>query len=463
MNARELKEKSKFIGEELLKRNDFVIVNHHDADGLCSAAIIEKALEREEKNFKQITAKQLYSDTIKEIKRKGKNFVFVDFGSGQIDLLKETLKENFFVIDHHQPLKINYEFHLNPFLFGFDGGTEISGAGMTYMLAKELNKKNKDLSALAVVGAVGDMQDYTGKLKGLNREIVKEAEEINLIKKENDLRLYGKISRPLIQFLSFSTNPIFPGLTANEKACREFISRTGIELKQNEEWKTYSDLSKEEKKKFVSELIMYLISNGFSEEKAKNIIGETYTLLKEEKKSPLRDAKEFATLLNSCGRHGKSDIGLKVCLGDRNQAYKNAMHLLIEHRKQLKKGIEWVQRNGVKEEKEFYFFNAEKNIKEEIVGIIAGMLYGSILVKQKPIIAFAIQDNGLIKVSARGTDELIKKGLNLGKLLKEICIELGNEAEGGGHKIAAGCRINSSQVKEFKEKLNEKIREQLKN
>ena len=236
----------------------------------------------------------------------------------------------------------------------------------------------------------------------------------------------------------------------------------GIELKTKEKWRTYSDLNKEEKKLFTSSLIMHLIKSGSSEWQEKKIIGETFTLLKENPKSPLRDAKEFATLLNSCGRHGEPEIGLKVCMGDRINAYQNAMELLLEHRRQLREGITWVKQQGIQKEKEFYFFDSGDIIKEEIVGIIAGMLYGSPMIEQnKPIIAFAKQSEELIKVSARGTDELIRKGLNLGKLLREICLELGKDAEGGGHKIAAGCRINSFQQKEFKEKLNEKIKEQL--
>ncbi len=461
-NFQELKKRNKEIAEEILKRNEFVIINHHDADGLCAGAIMAKTLERENKKFENITVKQLYSETIQKIKDKGKNWVFVDFGSGQINLLEEKLKKNFFVIDHHLPEKTEYKFHSNPFLFGFDGGKEISGAGMAYLVAKEISEKNKDLSVLGVVGAVGDMQDYKGKLEGLNQEILKDAEETGLIKKENDLRVYGKISRPLTQFISYSTSPVFPGLAANEKASSEFISEKGIQLKEKEKWKTYSDLSFEEKKKLTSYLIMHLIEKGFTENRAKNIIGETYTLLKENPESPLRDAKEFATLLNACGRHGMPEIGLIVCMGDRINAYQNAMDLLLEHRRQLRGGIEWVQKQGIKEEKEFYFFDSGENIKEEIVGIIAGMLYGSEMISQnKPIIAFAKQSDKLIKVSARATDELIRKGLNLGKILKETCLELGKEAEGGGHKIAAGCRINSAQIKEFKEKLNKKIAEQL--
>ena len=128
------------------------------------------------------------------------------------------------------------------------------------------------------------MQEYNGKLEGLNEKIVEDAEKEGVIKKENDLRMYGRISRPLTQFISFSTNPVFPGLVADDRASAEFILETGIELKEKEKWRTYSDLTKEEKKTFTSRLIMHLIENRFSEERAK------YTLMpvinvKEKKKN----------------------------------------------------------------------------------------------------------------------------------------------------------------------------------
>ncbi len=35
----------------------------------------------------------------------------------------------------------------------------ISAAGVTYLVARELDDENKDLSTLGIVGALGDMQD----------------------------------------------------------------------------------------------------------------------------------------------------------------------------------------------------------------------------------------------------------------------------------------------------------------
>ena len=441
MQRKSFEEKTQEIASFLKQENEFIVVNHFDADGLTSGAIIIKALQRENKSFQVKTIKQLYHSTIEEIKSIGKKIIFVDFGSGQLDLLKENFSD-FAIIDHHQPLALKHSLHLNPMNYGFDGSFEISSSGLAYFVAKQMNPNNADLSPLAIVGAVGDIQDLSGKLIGLNREILKEAEESKLIQTEIDLRLYGRISRPLAQYLSFSSSPVIPFITASEQNSYKFLRDLGIELKQGEQWKSYSMLSSQEKKLFTSRLLTHMIGHGIKEEQAQNLIGEVYTLVKEKENSPLRDAKEYATLLNSCGRHGFFEIGIQVCLGDRNSAYNQALALLQEHRNLLRKSIEWVKVNGIQDFSNFYLFDAEGNIPESVVGIVAGMLYGSGLIESdKPIIAFADEEKGGVKVSGRATQELVKKGVNLGKLFREIASELDEKSLGGGHKIAAGCII----------------------
>lgn len=455
------------MADEIKKRDDFVVVHHYDADGVTSGAITAKALQRAGKKVKTKWLKQLYKEDIDEIKSLGKNFLFVDFGSGQLDYLIEELGEKFFILDHHQPIKVKgkvpaLKWHINPMLFGISGGRELSGAGAAFFFAKALDENNKDLSALAIVGALGDMQDYSGKLIGMNREIIKIAEQEKLLSVKTDLRLYGRISRPLTQYLMFSSSPILPGLTANHDACLAFLNENNIPLKDpfTEQWLSYEDLPEEEKKKLSSAILMHLSSEGVPEWKMKELIGEVYTLEKEPPKSPLRDGKEFATMMNACGRHGMADVGLEVCLGDRKGKYAEALALMQEHKTALRKGIEFVEKNGVEEREQFYFFDAQGEIQDSIVGIIAGMLYGSVIEENKPIIALARNDDGTVKASGRGTSYLVRNGLNIGLALKELQAEIPG-LEGGGHKIAAGAKLPEEHLALFLEKLGEKFKEQL--
>ena len=461
-NEARFKEKAAELAEWVKAKNHFLLVYNHDADGISSGAITATALKRIGKSFSSKPLKQLYKEEIEKLKGKAENFIFVDFGSGQLGELKKAFKTSFAVVDHHQTKEEEFKLHLNPMLFGVDGGSEISAAGTCYVLATAIDEKNSDLAALAIVGAVGDMQESGGALQGFNRKILQEGIEAGVLEKKTDLRLYGRGSRPLVQFLQFSTNPIIPMLTGSEEKCIKFLSANGIELKQGEKWRSYNDLSGEEKKKLASALIVHMHSFNVEEWKIKELIGEVYTLPKEKSETPLSDAKEFATVLNSCGRHSKAETALKVCMGNRKEAYTEALVLLAEHRKQLREGIELMQQKGLEEKEHFYFFDAGNKIKDSIIGIVAGMIYSSQTVAPiKPIIALSRTDDGDIKASGRATSELTRRGLNLGKIFKEMEKEIGKGLEGGGHRIAAGVKFREELREEFLEKLDKKIGEQL--
>lgn len=456
--------KAKDLAEWTKNKKHFYVVYNYDADGISGGAITCKALEREGKTFEHLGLKQLYKEVIEEIKEKAEHFIFVDFGSAMIKELKEHFGNNFIVMDHHQPQIEEYGYHLNPLLYGIDGGREISGSGTAYYFAKALNEKNMDLAGIAIVGALGDMQDnQENQLIGMNRKIISDGKIAEVLSVKKDLRLYGRISRPLTQFLMFSTNPILPELTGNQENCLNFLQQNEIPIKNDiEAWNSYEDLTFEQKQKLTTALILHLTEYNVSEWKIKELIGEVYTLEQELERSPLRDGKEYATLCNSCGRHGKPEIALMVEMGDRDDYYIMALDLLQEHRRQLKEGIELMQQEGLIEEEQYYYFDGTDRIQDSIIGIIAGMMYSSGLIETtKPIIAFAKYPDGYLKISGRATKELVRKGLNLGLMFREACSQLGEIAEGGGHAIAAGCRIEEKEKTIFMKMMNEIIKRQI--
>jgi len=449
------------FSKKLSAEDDFFVVSHHDADGISSCAITVDMLRRLGKNVDFMCIKQLDSITIGEVKAKGdKNFVFTDFGSGQLPIIEQNGVKNFFIIDHHPPER-EYERQINPHFYGYDGGLDVSGAGMAYLVAKSLGFE--EMAHIAVVGAVGDMQDSNGKLHSLNRIILEDAVRHGLMKFKHDLRLFGRQSRPLSQMLTYSSEPVLPGLTANPSSSAQFLENLGIVLKNSSgQWKTYVDLTWAERKKLTSALYMHLLDYNTPEFVIQGMVGEVYTLLNEEKKTELRDAKEFATLLNACGRQDNPALGVRVCLGDRGEAWIHAKSLLEKHRQMLREGIDYLSNNGVKSCDNLYYFDAGGSIKESIIGVIAGMAYGARLIPpDKPILAFAVDkdDPDLIKVSARANWGLVRKGIHLGKAMKEQSKEVGGE--GGGHDIAAGARIPKDRRNDFIDGVNKVFRAQL--
>ena len=153
-------------------------------------------------------------------------------------------------------------------------------------------------------------------------------------------------------------------------------------------------------------------------------------------------------------------MGLKVCLGDRDKWFKKARNLLIGHRHNLVEGIQFAKEEGIIKRKYLQFFHAGSGIRDTIIGIVANMLLNSEEIsKDLPLVGFADKGEGEVKVSARATEELVEKGLNLSQAMKKAAIAF--NGVGGGHNIAAGATIPKGKEEEFLDKLEKEIKTQL--
>ncbi len=452
-----LRKRAEQCAEEIKKHRAVHVVSHIDADGLTSAGIICTALKRGGLEYSARFVKQLDETALNEIADENHELVvFTDLGSGMCEQIKARGIQAV-VSDHHQP-QGDLEFHLNPHLFGANGSYELSGSGSTYLLASALGR-NRDLSTLAIVGAIGDMQHMKkGQLVGINREILEEGVGEGCLKFMKDLALFGKQTRPIFKLLQYSSDPYLPGLTGNEEGCIGFLHDLNICFSQDERWRRWIDLETPEKQKIVSGLIQYCLKAGIPSYKIERLVGEVYILLKEREGTEMRDASEFSTLLNATARYDHAEIGLAVCMGNREEAYEEARKLLAEHRQNLVNGLIFVKEKGVTELENIQYFDAGSEIKETIVGIIAGMSSTIVRNRNLPIIAFA-NTEGSVKVSARGTQDLIRRGVNLSEAMAKVSAEVGGA--GGGHDIAAGATIPGSSKEEFTRKMDLFIGEQL--
>ena len=408
-------------------------IGHYDYDGIAATSLVLMALKRMGKKPKFKIIRKLGGQEINEIK-KFEEIILTDIGIENAESEEEFRDKKVVVIDHHQS-KEGSLLQANPRFFGFDGDNELSSSGAAYFVFKE-----DELADLAIVGAVGDMQT---PLEGLNREILRAGIKRGNVRCDIDLNLFGRLSRPLIWLLTYSTEPLLPGLSGNESASARFLKEIGIEVKKENKWRRYFELDFDEKRTLISSLVSYLYSMNVDKEVIKSIIGEVYILTKHPVGSELSDANEYSTLLNACGRHNKSEIGVGVCLGEEGFLEK-ARLLLSEHRKQLRDGIFYGNSN-YEDFGKFYFLDGRGVIEDGVIGIVAGMLYGTIG-RDKPIIALALDESGNTKVSARATKSIVDTGVNLGDALKNACEGIGT---GGGHKIAAGATIERDKVNEF--------------
>jgi len=438
--------------DRLRSAAEVLIASHIDADGLTSAAIATTALTRAGIEIETTFHKQLDDDGIAAIAAADYDTVlFTDFGSGQLETIAAHEAAGDFtaiIADHHRPADVETDYHLNPLLEGIDGASELSGAGAAYLLARELGD-NRDLAGLAVVGAVGDMQASDGELRGANEAIVREGVEAGVLDTGTDLSLYGKQTRPLPKLLEYATELAIPGISNDESGSIRFLDGLELDLKDDDgDWRTWVDLTADERQAVVSGLVKRGVDRGVPPRKINAIVGTTYELTVEAEGTELRDASEFSTLLNATARYERPDVGLAVCLGNREAAYMRARKLLQNHRRNLSQGLDLVKEEGVTKTEHLQWFDAEERIRETIVGIVAGMALGTNGVSaDRPIIAFATKDEETTKVSARGTPALVHRGLDLSTVMTEASTAV--DGEGGGHDIAAGASIPDGREADF--------------
>jgi len=319
---------------------------------------------------------------------------------------------------------------------------------------------NRDLAALAVVGAVGDMQASDGGLAGANSEIVAEGVAAGVVEEATDLAVYGKQTRPLPKLLEYATDVFVPGISNSRSGALEFLTGLDIELKSDGEWHSWVDLDASDRQTVARALIRRAIERGVPAGKIDRLVGASYTLTEETEGTVLRDASEYSTLLNATARYNRADVGLAVCLGDRDAGLERGHELLRNHRRNLSEGLSWVTDNGVTVESHIQWFDAGDRIKETIVGIIAGMAMGADGIDRgTPMIAFASKSASETKVSGRGTQSLVRTGLDLGAVMGTASGAVGGK--GGGHDVAAGATIPAGQEDAFIGEADRIVGEQL--
>ncbi|MFX1417708.1 MAG: DHHA1 domain-containing protein [Promethearchaeota archaeon] len=485
--------KNKFLSHLKEKNSSIHIYTHLDADGLSAGAIIGKALLRENIPFQITVLRQLEKEEIEKILKNIKNFsnfiFFTDFGSGQyLELQNELiLKENFnsfIILDHHLPQDIDskedtdklkevykntYQWHVNPYFFGFDGSLEISGSGLCYFFVKSLNEKNMDLSFNAIIGAIGDIQNQgpNKSFRGLNLRILEDAKKLELLEIKNDLN-FSSI-KPLNEAIAYSKDINLPGLTGDVNRTLLFLKTLGILMENsNGNIRTLNELNKDEKQKISSAIIEYAsIKLDIEPNKIiEKLIINRYLLNNEVEGSELYDLAEFSNLLNACGRLNSASLGIAIAMGDRKIAYQKSQEILINYRKALLNSLLWLKDNQKIQQKEYiqYFFG-EDVITENIVGTIASMLVfenSEGFDKSKPIFGLAKrEDENVYKVSARAHEKIVGKGVNLSNAIREACEQSNLDVLGGGHPPAAGTKIPVEKVEIFLENCNIAIRKQL--
>src|SRR3989344_6049106 len=137
--------------DSLSKTKPIRVISHYDSDGITSAAIFSRVLQRWKKSFSLQIVKGLDEQTIKSLPE-DHILIFLDLASNSLDYIKEK-KTEVFILDHHeiiQNIPANVTI-INPLL---QKQEPMSTAAICYLFGKSLSNENKDLAPLAIIGMV---------------------------------------------------------------------------------------------------------------------------------------------------------------------------------------------------------------------------------------------------------------------------------------------------------------------
>ncbi|MFQ5979462.1 MAG: DHHA1 domain-containing protein [Candidatus Heimdallarchaeota archaeon] len=435
------------------------IISHHDADGLSAAGVLGNMLADLERPFRIRIVKQL-DDTAIDYLEGSKNLViFSDLASSKVDALNERLPGPLVILDHHEvgkenlPERTDFGF-LNPHLLGIDGSDAISGAGVAYLVARNLNKANIRLAPLAIVGAIADRQNKGDKhsFTSLNAKIVEEGKNYGVIAEKLDFWVYDAHNLPIVRAIERLGIPELSGVAIQ----RHLEKELGISSFVGDKKRTIAGLTVEEKRKLGTALI---VNFGLTDDQ---IYRYVYTFPKEDHQR-LQGAAEHATLLNSLGRTGNYGVAITLTLGDRrSETIDEAENLLKEYRKQLSSYLQWATLEKIDAHTygTVYFLDAGHHISDRVIGTVASILVSREKVLQdRPLLAVAAVEDNQLKLSGRIARSLEGK-YSLATIFRQAMEQVLPEGEVGGHDAAAGAAFPKEKLHPFLKRVNTILKSQ---
>ena len=438
-----------------------LVVTHIDADGLCSGSVVFATLMRKGANVTLRAIPDLDPKSIEALAAAKFDFyIFTDLASTLTGELDSLLSRRYLVLDHHEieGADAAKPTVVNAWTYGYDGGKEGCSSAMAYFFAVALDPKNDDLSPLAVVGALADRQDGgPGRsLTGLNRSAVEDAQARGLLRVAKDLMFTGRETRPIHEAVALTSTPFLKGLTGSKDAVLAALHQSGLGLKDGGTWRTISSLSQDEKMKLTEVIATALGSVDGATEAMASLVGEAYTFEFEDPFTPLRDAREFGTLLNACGRMGATGTGIAVCLGDRSDALRAAMKTLSEYRSGINKALEGLAAEPSRTERRgsLVLVRGQGVVDERLLGPVISILTSSPDFKDKVVVGSAESRGEDLKISSRVGDQY-GGTVDLGLIMREAAEAV--DGIGGGHAMAAGAKIPSSKADAFSDAVAARV------
>jgi len=423
------------------------IIYHYDGDGIASASSLVRMLER--------LGYPPYATPLQGVERDRMQklltgthgpVIVVDTGASWLDLYPEH-RSPVIVLDHHQyegaphpPVLPSHVAFVNPVDWGVDGMREMCAATLSWLFTVFIDPVNWDNAAWGISGWSADRQ-HVGGFRGLNATLVDEAVRRSLVQRRTGLALFGP---NLAEALARSIDPYVRGVSGRPDGSRSFLEGLGLDPTARPD-----ALDAEAERRLHEALLVRLATQGVRPEFTGSLRRERYAL-----PSLGLDGEELSNWQNALGRAAQPGRGIALALGDRS-AWTAARQAEDTWRSTILAGMRRVEDGGVNSLSAIQWFESAETT---YAGTQAGFAMNYLVDPTRPLVVFS-RGAGVWKISGRGTDWLVGRGLDLAVALRTAAAAVGGE--GGGHKVASGATIPLAARDRFLDATNKVVAGQL--
>ncbi|HLC58300.1 MAG TPA: hypothetical protein VJI68_00395 [Candidatus Nanoarchaeia archaeon] len=342
LSTDEIKVKNKLIDLEL----PIILFSRCSKEGIASASILAKTLQRLNKNFSLIFFNNLDDNKLTE--------------------LKTHRSEQVVILDPLETEKI----HNYLYLFR----TEKTVSEKCFEVAKSIDSKNIDLIYLTLIS----LENVN------NKSLIEETENSGKVKRIKGLKILGSNTRPINKTIELSIDPFIVSFSGSEENSINLFKDSGISLKTAESWTCLMDLNELQIEKLITSLSLnqYPIDELY----------ETRFILTDEKRnSPFKDVHEFSLFLEACINCKKPSIAVAKCLNSISFTNRS-LELLKDYRQDIIKALSlfYISKDDsiIKEKENCIIINYKNLVSENILHKVVDLIQNSkIYEKKKRIVA----------------------------------------------------------------------------
>lgn len=393
------------VAEEVadqIRAADFIeVYAHHDADGIAAGAILCQAILRAGGRFRLRVRQTVRAEDIIH----PESTLLCDLGAGLSDL-----PESVMVVDHHVP-HFTGAYHVNPHLAGIDGERELSASGTAYLVAQALGD-HRDLVGLALLGVLGDRQEFVGT----NREILNEGIANGYISPDTGLLLPGRGVR---EALETAIDPYIRGVSGDQEAVTKILEHAAGE------------------DEVAEDRLLSLLVLDAGADAAPSVFSQLYGTRYRLEREVVEDARTLTALVEGCGQEGRGGLAASVCLRSPG-AVDEAFHVAEGYRRRVLAGV--ADARPVDDQAVLYAVT-DATVASGVADCLAFDLQ-----RETPVAVMAPSGGDEWHVSARAPPGV---EVDLEAVLRDLATALGGS--GGGHRDRSGASVPADRIEEFRD------------